>query len=313
MFELEITKVNRIFFTSRKVVGVIALLMLNLTSYAQADTTETDLLSLLDDEKQVTNYATATFKTTRVVNLPSVENVAGGVLDFRISHRFGALNTGIYDLFGLDAAAMHLGFDYGINDRLMLSLGRSNVNKEVDGFVKYKILRQSTGAKNMPVSLSWFSSAVVRTTKWEHPDRNNFFSSRLYYAHQLIAAHKFNDNLSVQLSPTLVHRNLVRDSIEKNDVFATGIGARYKLTRRTSVNAEYVYVLPGQLQDVYTNSFSIGVDIETGGHIFQLHLTNSKPMNEKGFITETTGKWGKGDIMFGFNISRVFTIGRRDY
>lgn len=284
-----------------------ALFLCSITN-AQQDTT--DLLSLLQDEPTI-NYATATFKTTRVINMHSVENPAGGVLDFRISHRFGAVNTGVEQMFGLDAATIRLGFEYGINDRLMVGFGRSSVNKEVDVFGKYKILRQSTGKKNMPISVSWFSSAVVRLDEYADPDRKNYFTSRLYYCHQLLIARKFNERLSLQLAPTLVHRNLVADSTVKNDVFALGGGGRYKLTRRTSFNAEYAYVLPDQLEAKYTNSLSLGFDIETGGHVFQLHFTNSKPMNEKGFITETTGKWSKGDIAFGFNVSRVFTIAKR--
>ncbi len=280
-------------------------------SPAQSDTTDVDLLSLLGEEEPITDYTMATFKTTRVINMHSTENAAGGVLDFRISHRFGAINTGLYDWFGLDVASMRMGFEYGINDRLMVGIGRSNVNKEADAFFKYKILRQSSGKKNMPVTMSWFSSAVVRMAKWEDTNRKNYFSSRLYYCHQLLIARKFNESLSVQIAPTVVHRNLVKDSTVKNDVFAGGIGARYKVGRRSSINVEYMYVLPGQIESIYTNSLSIGMDIETGGHVFQLHLTNSKPMNEKGFVAETTGRWDKGDIMFGFNVSRVFTLGKR--
>jgi hypothetical protein len=281
-----------------------------LCSFAQAQQDTTDLLSLLEDEP-VINYATATFKSTRVINMHSVENPAGGVFDFRISHRFGAVNTGAEQLFGLDAATIRLGFEYGINDRLMVGFGRSSVNKELDFFGKYKILRQSTGKKTMPISVSWFSSLVMRLDEYSDPDRKNYFSSRLYYCHQLLIARKFNERLSLQLAPTLVHRNLVADSTIKNDVYAMGVGGRYKITRRTSINAEYAYVLPDQIETKYTNSLSIGFDIETGGHVFQLHFTNSKPLNEKGFITETTGKWSKGDVAFGFNVSRVFTIKKR--
>lgn len=299
-------KINHI---TKKIGLLIAALFSCMLTFAQADTT--DLLSLLGEEEETTNYATATFKSTRVINMHSVENAAGGVMDFRISHRFGAINTGAENLFGLDIASMRLGFEYGITDRLMVGIGRSNVNKELDGFVKYKILRQSTGKKTMPLSVSWFSSTVMRMSKWEDPDRKNYFSSRLYYCHQLLIARKFNDRLSLQIAPTLVHRNLVKDSTISNDVYAGGIGGRFKLTNRTSINAEYVYVPKGQLESVYTNSLSLGFDIETGGHVFQLHFTNSRPMNEKGFITETTGKWEKGDIQFGFNVSRVFTIGKR--
>jgi hypothetical protein len=274
--------------------------------HAQQDTL--DLLSLLGPEEPEINYTFATFKSTRVINMHSIENPAAGVMDFRISHRFGAVNSGAQNLFGLDQAYMRLGFEFGLTDRLMAGFGRSNVNKEIDGFVKYKLLRQSSGAKNMPITLSWFSSMVVRTGEWDNPDRKNYFSSRLYYCHQLLIGRKFNDNLSLQLAPTLVHRNMVKDSTIKNDVLALGAGGRYKLTRRASFNLEYFYVLPNQLESIYKNSLSVGFDIETGGHVFQLHFTNSKPMNEKGFISETTGVWAEGDIQFGFNVSRMFGI-----
>jgi hypothetical protein len=273
---------------------------------AQADTT--DLLSLLGPEEETTNYVFATFKSTRVINMHSNENPAAGVLDFRISHRFGAVNTGADNLWGLDVASMRLGFEYGVTDKLMAGFGRSNVNKEIDGFLKYKILRQSTGKRNMPISLSVFTSMVVRATQWENPDRKNYFTSRLFYCHQILVARKFNDRLSLQLAPTLVHRNIIADPSVKHDIFSMGAGGRFKLTKRSSFNAEYFYNLPNQLDAVYTNSLSLGFDIETGGHVFQLHFTNSKPMNEKGFITETTGQWEEGDIMFGFNVSRMFGV-----
>jgi len=238
----------------------------------------------------------------------SVENAAAGHLDFRISHRFGTINSGVSDLWGLDQAYMRLGFEYGVNDRMMVGFGRSNVNKEIDAFLKYKIIRQSSGSKNVPVTISWFSSAVVRTTPFEDPERKNYFSSRLYYCHQLLVASKMNDELSLQVAPTLVHRNLVADSTMKNDVYAIGMGGRYKITKRSSFNFEWVAVPGDQLEDIYRNSLSLGFDIETGGHVFQLHFTNSKPMNEKGFITETTGNWEEGDIQFGFNVSRMFSV-----
>ena len=273
---------------------------------AQEDTT--DLLSLLGEDEPTLDYTIATFKSTRVINMHSVENAAAGHLDFRISHRFGTINSGVSDLWGLDQAYMRLGFEYGVNDRMMVGLGRSNVNKEIDGFIKYKILRQSSGLKNVPVTLSWFSSAVVRTTPFGDPNRENYFTSRMYYCHQLLIARKVNDALSLQVAPTLVHRNLVADSTQNNDIYAIGFGGRYKLTKRTSFNAEWVVVPGDQLDPIYKNSLSLGFDIETGGHVFQLHFTNSKPMNEKGFITETTGDWREGDIQFGFNVSRMFSV-----
>jgi len=275
---------------------------------AQEDTT--DLLSLLGEDEPTLDYTIATFKSTRVINMQSVENVAPGHLDFRISHRFGTINSGASDLWGLDQAYMRLGFEYGVNEHMMVGLGRSNVNKEIDGFIKYKIIRQSSGSKNVPVTISWFSSAVVRTTPFVDPNRKNYISSRLYYCHQLLVARKVNDELSLQIAPTLVHRNLVADSTFKNDVYALGMGGRYKITKRSSFNFEWVAVPGNQLEPIYKNSLSLGFDIETGGHVFQLHFTNSKPMNEKGFITETTGEWAEGDIQFGFNVSRIFSVAK---
>lgn len=265
-----------------------------------------DLLENLEEES--TDYTTATFKTTRIINGHSVENVAGGVLDFRISHRFGAIDQGLYDLFGLDAATMRLGFEYGLTDRLMVGMGRSTYEKSYDGFLKYKILRQSKGKVNMPVTMSYFTSTSINTLKWADPNRKNYFTSRLSYVHQLIVGRKLNGTTSVQITPSFVHRNLIKNNTVKNDVFAIGFGGRQKLNSRISLNAEYFYVLPNQISPEFKNSLSVGFDIETGGHVFQLQFTNSTPQIEKGFIAETTGDWLKKGIHFGFNLSRVFTV-----
>lgn len=268
---------------------------------------EDDLLSLLEEEEQV-NFVTAAFKTNRVVNLHSLENTAKGVLDIKISHRFGFINSGAYDFFGLDDATIRIGGDYGITDRLVAGFGRNSFEKTYDGYLKYKFFRQQTGKKNIPVTVAAFASTAIRTLRWENPDRDNYFSSRLFYTFQAIIGRKFSKSFSMQIVPSVVHRNLVETRAESNDVFAIGGGARLKLTNRLAINAEYIYVLPDQLAPQYQNSFSIGFDLETGGHVFQLHFTNSTSMVEKGFITETTGDWMNGDIHFGFNISRVFTV-----
>lgn len=275
---------------------------------ALAATAQDDLLSLLGEGEPVTEYVTASFKTNRVINLHSLESTAAGVMDVKISHRFGFVNGGFSELFGLDAATIRIGADFGLTDRLTAGLGRSSYEKTYDGFLKYKFLRQSKGAKKMPVTAALFASTAIKTTPWQNPDRENYFSSRLYYTFQMIVGRKFSESFSLQLSPTVVHRNLVRTSSEANDVFAIGAALRQKLTKRIAINAEYIYVLPGQLADGYRNSLSIGFDIETGGHVFQLHFTNSTSMIEKGYITETVGDWTDGGVHFGFNVSRVFTI-----
>lgn len=269
--------------------------------------TQDDLLSLLEEE-EIIDYTIASFKTNRIINLHSIENTDAGVLDVKISHRFGFINGGIRELFGLDQASIRIGGDFGITDRFMVGFGRSSFEKTYDGFLKYKILRQSTGKTKMPITASIFASSAIKTIRFQDPDRENLFSSRVYYTYQLLLGRKFSEGFSFQLSPTLVHRNLVRTSSESNDVFALAGAGRIKLSKRTSLNAEYIYVLPDQLAPGFRNSFSIGFDIETGGHVFQLHFTNSTSMVEKGFITETSGNWGDGDIHFGFNVSRVFSL-----
>ena len=266
-------------------------------------------LDLLDEpELETIDYTTATFKTNRVVNGHSIETVAKNEFDFKISHRFGFLSGGPYDMFGLDQAAMRIGGDYGITDNLNVGLGRSTVDKTYDGFVKYKFVKQSTGLKTMPVTATWISHMGITTLKWPQPDRQNYFSSRLHYTHQLLIARKFTEGLSVQLSPTLVHKNIVDSTKFKNDILSLGVGVRQKLTSRTTLNLEYYYVIPNQLEEDKTNVLSVGFDIEAGGHVFQLFFTNSSGPFEKAFITDTKAKWLDGDIRFGFNIARVFNF-----
>ena len=213
---------------------------------------EQELQSLLGRE-ETTEYAAASFKTNRVINLHSLESTAVGVLDVKISHRFGFLNGGIYELFGLDQASIRLGLDYGISDRLTIGVGRSSYEKTYDGFIKYTVLRQSAGVKNMPLTLAFLGTAAVETLKWTEPDRENLPSSRWSYVGQLIIGRKFSHAFSLQLSPTMVHRNLVETNEEENDVFAVGFAGRIKLNKRLSLNGEYIYVFTNQLEPVYKN------------------------------------------------------------
>jgi hypothetical protein len=235
-----------------------------------------------------------------------------GQLDFRIHHRFGALNGGGYELWGLDQSSVMFSLEMGLTDRLMVGASRSTYEKTYEGFVKYKLLRQSTGETNMPLSLSLLLSSDLKTIKWNDTKRTNYFSSRVSYVTQLLIARKFSDSFSFQLSPTYIHKNMVVEAIDRNDIFAIGVGGRYKLSKRVSVNAEYFatinYIGIGQPKN--QSSLSIGFDIETGGHVFQLFLTNSLPMFNRGFITETTDSWLDKGIHFGFNISRVFSLYR---
>ncbi|TDH24102.1 hypothetical protein EXU57_16070 [Segetibacter sp. 3557_3] len=277
---------------------------------------DVDLFKVMDEDSKKadakrTNYSTATFKTTRLINGHSVENVGKGILDFKISHRFNPVSDGIRELFGFDHASMRIGLDYGITDRLMIGAGRSTFQKQVDGFVKYKLLRQSSGYQNMPVTVSVLASVMLNTIA-NDTVKNAHFSDNLFYCYQLLIGRKFSENTSIQIMPTIIHRNIVQRESEPNDNIAIGIGGRQKISKRVSINAEYYYVLPEYKMPGTRNSLSFGVDIETGGHVFQLHFSNSMGMTERTFIAETDGRWGDGDIHFGFNIARVFVIGKKN-
>ena len=292
----------------RLVLLLFMVIFSSLPTFAQGD-----LMDIFNDE-EIIDYTSATFKTTRLALGYSVENPAKNDMIFLISHHFGNINGGAYEFFGLDQATIRLGLEYGITDRLTLGYGRSSYNKTYDGYLKYKVLRQSSGAKNMPFTMNLITGASINSLKWENPDQKNYFSSRMTYLFQVLVARKFNKNLSLQLMPSLVHKNLVAASTDKNDIFTIGAGGRYKFTKRTSINVEYHYVIPDQINSYdYTNSLTIGFDIETGGHVFQLFFTNSVPINVSDFLTQTTDKWGNGDLYFGFNISRIFSFGGKKH
>lgn len=268
-----------------------------------------DLLGSLPEEASKKEFQKNAFKATRVITGQSIEHLSKGVLDFRILHRFGRLNDGAYGAYGFDQASIRLGLDYGITDRLMLGLGRSSTKKEIDGFLKYRLIWQAKGKGGMPFSLILISGIVKDGMKWSDPDRKNFFSSRLNYYHQVIIGRKFSESFSLQFMPTVVHRNLVKTEEEEHDMKSIGVGSRIKLSKRLAITAEYYYSTD-KLPEGKTDPLSIGFDIETGGHVFQLHFTNALGMNERAFLMDTEGKWDKGDIHFGFNISRVFTISK---
>lgn len=273
-----------------------------------------DLMDLLEEEtsdESETILTYATFKDTRVVNGQSVETTSGGELTFVIQHRFGKINDGWYEFFGLDQATIRFGLEYGITDRLNIGIGRSSYLKTYDGYIKYQILRQSSGKKTMPLTMAIYSNAAISATEWSEPERENYFSSRMTFATTLLIARKFSNAFSLQLTPSYVHRNLVETKEDQNDVFAIGIGGRVKISNRISINGEYFYQLPGTNADKTYNSVALSVDIETGGHVFQIMATNSQGMIEQYFIANTTGDVLNGDIYFGFNISRVFNLKKK--
>ena len=296
-----------------KLISGIAVILFTNSAFAQDD-----LLSMVTNGEKPKEYINNAFKSSRVVNGHSIEFIGKGVLDVRILHRFGLVNQGAGQFFGLDQASMRMGFDYGVTKDLTVGVGRSTIDKEIDGFIKYRPLQQSVGgAHPSPVSVVLVTGATMYTTPWADPSRKNFFTSRLGFYNELIIGRKFNEKFSLQIAPTHVHLNLVPFDIYANNIFAVGFGGRYKLSKRTAFVVDYHYILKqlaeegtGQFDNL-KNPLSVGFDIETGGHVFQLHFSNSTGMNEKAFITNTTNSWGKGEIRFGFNLSRVFTVAKK--
>ena len=259
-----------------------------------------------EDNGLSSDIISSTFKSTRVVNGHSIENAGAGVLDFRISHRFGALSDGGYNLFGLDQATMRIGLDYGISKRLMIGIGRSTYEKQYDAFLKLKLIQQQGGERFIPFGISYVGSSIYKTLKAPATNYVPYSSDRFSFAHQILIASKINDYFSIQLSPTLIHYNLVDSATIPNDFKSLGISSRIRISKRVNITTEYFHrfdKLAG-----YYNPLSLGIDIETGGHVFQLHVSNSTGMTERTFINETAGSWSKGDLCFGFNITRAFTI-----
>jgi len=281
-----------------------------LSNFNITEAQDASMDSLLMDEKK-TDYVISTFDGTRVINGQSIENIHAGSLQLLFSHRFGSISTGIHTLYGLDQSNVRIGFDYGINNRLTAGIGRSSQKETYDTYLKYKVLRQSKGIKNMPVSLSLMGSVTAMTNKKNILDTISDFSSRLTFVYQLILARKFNRKLSLQLSPTIIYRNQIQSVNDEYYVYALGFSGRYKLTKRLALTAEYFYVLSEFTAENYFNSASIGIDIETGGHVFQLHLSNARGMVEQFFIAETGDDWLKNGIRLGFNISRSFNVGKK--
>jgi hypothetical protein len=289
----------------QKTVFLFSLLLAGGKLMAQDNT----LLQSLDDSlstQQKHEVVSGTFKATQLVNLPTVESPGKKSLQFMIMHRFGKLNGGSYELFGLDNASIRFGFDYGITDKLAVGLGRSSEDKTFDGSLKYKLLQQTTGL--IPVSVSLYGLVTNYTQRYtDKPYLDARY--RTSYTTQVIIARKFSRNLSLEVVPAWMHFNLVPTAQDKSDVFAVSMGGRMKFTKRMSVTAEYNYLLPDQVVTTSVkSSMSLGVDIETGGHVFQLVFTNASGMVGPYYLAKTSGTWGKGDIFFGFNVTRAFNF-----
>ena len=260
-----------------------------------------DLLGLIDDNPK-TIPVMATFKATRIVNAQSIEMPKPRILEFVILHRFGSMANGAYDLFGMDEAVIRFDLEYGFSDRLSIGIGRSSLNKTYDIFSKLKIVDQRTGHRSFPISLVLFTKMEIETIM-----KDMDMKDRYTYDAQLLLAKKLNRSLSLQLMPTFIHRNLVETHNDHHDLISLGIGGRIKMTRRTSINFDTFFPI-GKRGETYKQGWGIGYDIETGGHVFQLMVTNARGSFESEYIENASGVFEDLNLYLGFNISRAFYL-----
>ncbi len=292
----------------KRFLPVTVLSLMLSTAFAQDD-----LLNELEkSQKPEVEYIEQTFKGTRLVNGQSVETKGKGELEFIFAHRFGPMSGGAYELFGLDQAYVRLGLEYGVTDRLGFGFGRNSVDKTMDAYGRWKLLRQSRGARVMPVTVTAFGQAAIKMSPRKEDDPTGTLTTvnRMSYTAQLLIARKFSDKLSFQVMPTFIHRNRVDQTIDNNDQLAIGAGGRWKVSRSVALTTEYYYRVNTPAANPYRDVLGFGIDIETGGHVFQLVLTNTRGLTERAWLTETTGDFFKGDIHLGFNITRTFQVAK---
>ncbi len=293
----------------KKIILSLSLMMCGSTAFfAQSPD---DLLNMVS-EKPKKEYVTATFKTTRLINFHTVEVLSKRSLDFRISHRFGDFNSGAYNAWGVDGGAnIRLALEYCHGSRLMFGVGRTSGKKIADGFLKYRLLKQTTKGGGMPVSVTLFTSVYhtfMQNVLINGENKYQKIPDRLSYCHQIMIGRKFNSRFSFQLTGAMVHFNLVDKITDKNDCFIVGAVTRFKFAKRQAITLEYGYRLNKYSKDKYYDSFGIGYDLETGGHVFQVHLTNSFGLTEDQYFMYTNTSWDNWGIRLGFNISRVFSL-----
>ena len=275
-----------------------------------------DLLDGLESEVEVDKTVTAAFKGLKVVNFETTKLADKNDFYFVVAHRFGSVKNGIKDFFGLDNAVTQLKFIYGFTNWLNLGVARSSFQQKYGAHIKYRLLPQKRDG--FPVTLVGYNLVTVNTSLDTDQYANLKFEDRLTYTSQLLLSKKLSESFSVLLVPTYIHENLATRSREvlpngttvnydeNSNQFALGVGGRYKISKRVSINADYGLHLNRNDHASYRNPLSVGLDIETGGHVFQMHFTNAQAMFEEGFIVQGQGDWADGNFFFGFNISRVF-------
>ncbi|MEO7989429.1 MAG: DUF5777 family beta-barrel protein [Chryseolinea sp.] len=294
----------------RSIIKIITAISITLINSANVFAQEGDLMNELEKSSQEPVYVSQAFKGTRLVNGHTVETIGQGNLEFIFAHRFGRMNGGLYELFGLDDAYIRIGLEYGVTKNFDIGIGRSSVDKSIDSYLKYCLLRQSK--QGIPVTITAFGSVTYKTSPKKEDVPEGFQTTdRLAYTGQVLIARRINSKLSLQLMPTYVHKNWIPETEGSSDQMALGVGGRIKLSRSVSVNAEYYYRINPDKNSSYQDALGLAIDIETGGHVFQIVLTNTRGMIERTFVTETDGNFFDGDIHLGFNITRAFQLNHK--
>ncbi len=281
------------------------LILVILISNVNAQTKD-DPFDQLGDWDDTPSLAIKTFRSTKIVNMPSVEIPYQGELIFNIGHRFGNVRSGIYEMFGLDLATIRLGFDYGINSWLGAGVGRSTFEKTYDAYLKFRIVTQE-GRTDSPFSLTYYISASQATIRDFYPPGKDNFSGRLSLVQSLMLSRKFSENISLQLNPIFLRSNYLAEIQGAANNLFMGLATRIRLTPMTHLNMEYIFEMVDSGVD-NTNPLSLGFDIETGGHVFQLFFSNTQGIFDKAYLVNTNGSWHDGDIFFGFTITRIFYL-----
>lgn len=263
-----------------------------------------DLLKEIDTISAANESEVAAFKSLKIVNLESTKLAAKGDMYFVVAHRFGYFDKGFEDFFGLDEANTRLQFVYGLTNGVTIHASRSGFQKTYELATKYRLFGQKK--QGFPFEIVGFNSLAINTELEKTVLPKLEFSDRLAYVNQILISRKFNDNLSLEIAPTHFHQNYVVNNSQDNSQFALGLGGRYKFTKRWSFNVDYAAHLNRASNSTFKNPLSIGFDLETGGHVFQMHFTNSQAMHESGYLGNTSGSWNDGKIAFGFNLIRVF-------
>lgn len=293
----------------KKILSILAIFFSSiLLVNAQTD----DLEAMLEEEMGPTQHKVLnTFLSTYVLNNHSVELLDKNGLNFRISHKFGFLNTGPENFYGFDNSSVFMGIEYAPTSWMNIGIGRGTFRESVNGMMKINLLNQTEGAKNFPFTLVAYGELDYRTNEYPIKVLQEDIAGRIEYTSQLLMARKFNNRLSMQLMPTYIHRNLVENNEDLNDILSLGFGGTLRVYKSLRVNAEYYIVQDHDTPNKdYLSPLSAGICYQTSRHSFELFATNSTGITSNNHIAYTTGNFWEGDICIAFNISIIFSVKR---